>query len=157
MSENPARQPLYEVFNDYFYRTNQIYHQTARRLGLSDAEFTIFYLLDSGLELTFSEIVLSTCLPKQTVHSCLKKQLDLGLVHLSGEAQSRNRRYSLSEKGVSVIHPMLASVKEAEKKATDIFSPQQKDDFSEKIRQYLESLSRALADPEKPDRTREPD
>ena len=65
--------------NNLFKENDEIYRNAAKRVGLPDCAFWIFYILreDSikkeGNILTQSEICSTMYLPKQTVNSAMKK------------------------------------------------------------------------------------
>ena len=61
-------------YNHIYKEANEIYHEAARRLHLSDSAFEIFYaLFDMGDNCLQRDICKSSCLPKQTINSSIRK------------------------------------------------------------------------------------
>ena len=61
-------------YNCLYKEANEIYHEAARRLHLSDSAFEIFYaLFDMGDNCLQRDICKASCLPKQTINSSIRK------------------------------------------------------------------------------------
>lgn len=59
-------------YNCLYKEANEIYHEAARRLHLSDSAFEIFYaLFDMGDNCLQRDICKASCLPKQTINSSI--------------------------------------------------------------------------------------
>ena len=71
-------------YNCLYKEANEIYHEAARRLHLSDSAFEIFYaLFDMGDNCLQRDICKSSCLPKQTINSSIRKLQADGYLTLS--------------------------------------------------------------------------
>ena len=76
MSElgNPYISNPLKEFNRIYKKTNEIYHDIALRLGLSDSAFDILYSISElGDGCLQKDICNATCIPKQTIHSSIRQ------------------------------------------------------------------------------------
>lgn len=90
-------------FNRIFKEFNDIYHDVALRLGLSNSAFDIFYAIcELGDGCLQRDICKTTFIPKQTVNSSirnLEREGYLTLVHGKG----RNMHIYLTERGKKML------------------------------------------------------
>lgn len=90
-------------FNRIFKEFNDIYHEVASRLGLSNSAFDIFYAIcELGDGCLQRDICKTTYIPKQTVNSSirnLEREGYLTLVHGKG----RNMHIYLTERGKDML------------------------------------------------------
>ena len=95
-------------FNRIFKEFNDIYHEVASRLGLSNSAFDIFYAICLQ-----RDICKTTYIPKQTVNSSirnLEREGYLTLVHGKG----RNMHIYLTERGKDMLKNVIYPVIEVE-------------------------------------------
>lgn len=110
-------------FNRIFKEFNDIYHEVASRLGLSNSAFDIFYAIcELGDGCLQRDICKTTFIPKQTVNSSirnLEREGYLTLVHGKG----RNMHIYLTERGKkmlkNVIYPVIDVENDSFKGLTD--------------------------------------
>lgn len=104
-------------FNHIYKEFNDIYHETAWKLKLSDSVFSILYALcEMGEGCLQKDICAVTCLPKQTVNSSIRKMEAEDLVTME-KGKGREMKIHLTEKGMELLQEKLYPVIEAENKA----------------------------------------
>ena len=65
-------------YNHIYKEANDIYHEIARKLQLSDSALDIFYtIFEIGDNCLQRDICKASCMPKQTVNSSIRKLLPL--------------------------------------------------------------------------------
>lgn len=101
---------------------NQIlyaYHEASVKLGISDAEFDILYVLNSeGSGCLQSALYKKTGASKSTINTCLHKMMERGLIELKASG-GRNTAVYLTEKGERHSEQTVARIIEIE---NEIFS-----------------------------------
>ncbi len=101
-------------FNRIYKEFNDIYHEAALRLGLSNSAFDIFYAIcELGDGCLQRDICKATFIPKQTVNSSirnLEKEGYLTLMHGKG----RNMHIYLTERGKEMLKDVIYPVIEVE-------------------------------------------
>ena len=61
-------------YNHIYKEANDIYHEIARKLQLSDSALDIFYtIFEIGDNCLHRDICKASCMPKQTVNSSIRK------------------------------------------------------------------------------------
>ncbi len=73
-------------YNHIYKEANDIYHEIARKLQLSDSALDIFYtIFEMGDNCLQRDICKASCMPKQTVNSSIRKLQTDGYLTLSPE------------------------------------------------------------------------
>ena len=94
-------------YNCLYKEANEIYHEAARRLHLSDSAFEIFYaLFDMGDNCLQRDICKASCMPKQTVNSSIRKLQTNGYLTLS-PGKGRSMHIHLTPSGQKLIQEKL--------------------------------------------------
>ena len=141
-------------YNGIFKEADEVYHNIAKTLGLSDCAFWILYCLRTeGGALTQSEICNTFYQPKQTVNSALKKlELD-GCIELSERADRRSKQILLTQKGITLAEESVDRVIGAERTAMSRLDEAEQEAFIRLFRKYtdllkynMEELRRKLAE-----------
>ena len=71
-------------YNHIYKEANDIYHEIARKLQLSDSALDIFYtIFEIGDNCLQRDICKASCMPKQTVNSSIRKLQTDGYLTLS--------------------------------------------------------------------------
>ena len=95
MVDKPSREDLISraayAMNVFYERANELYHDVARSLGLSDSAFDILYALYSEDGQRQSELCKTSMMPKQTLASSVRKLEEQGLVRVKNGSSSRLR------------------------------------------------------------------
>lgn len=73
-------------YNHIYKEANDIYHEIARKLQLSDSALDIFYtIFEMGDNCLQRDICKASCMPKQTVNSSIRKLQTDGYLTPSGQ------------------------------------------------------------------------
>lgn len=110
-------------FNRLFKEFNDLYHEAALKLGLSNSAFDILYAIcELGDGCLQRDICEATFMPKQTINSSIRKlELEGYLVLTHGKGRSMH--ISLTENGMklleSTIYPIIKYENEAFSSMTD--------------------------------------
>ena len=109
-----ARGTLLE-FNTIYKENEEIYHDVARAMGLTDCAFWILYMLrETEGEYTQRDLCAALREPKQTVNSALKKLEQEGLLELRPMSDKRSKRVHLTVRGKHFAARTVDLVLEAE-------------------------------------------
>lgn len=119
---------------------DEVYHNAARDMGLSDCCFWILYFLSyNGNEMTQRDLCAGLYIPKQTIGSAIKKLESEGYITLTdGENDRRSKPIKLTEKGELLAAETVDKVIAAELEAMS--------DMTEKEWQTFIKLSRKFTD-----------
>ena len=94
-------------YNHIYKETNDIYHEIARKLQLSDSALDIFYtIFEMGDNCLQREICKASCMPKQTVNSSIRKLQTDGYLTLS-PGKGRSMHIHLTASGQKLIQEKL--------------------------------------------------
>lgn len=98
----------------FYAGLDRFYRLTIRQTGLPESQFWILYYMDlSEGPVSLAGMVKYSGMPKQTVHSALKKMLAAGTVRPVNEKQSREG-YELTELGREEVQKHVHHVQEEE-------------------------------------------
>ncbi len=126
-------------FNYYWRCIDDIYHDLARKLGLSDSALTILYGLytlgDGSLQ---RDICQQASVSKQTIHSSIRNLERDGYLWL--ETGGRDKRIWLTEKGKELIHYKIAPVVALENAAFTTLGPEKSREFLRLNAEYVQIL-----------------
>lgn len=94
-------------YNHIYKEVNDIYHEVARKLQLSDSAFDIFYTIyEMGDNCLQRDICKASCMPKQTVNSSIRKLEANGYLTLS-PGKGRSMHIHLTPSGQKLIQEKL--------------------------------------------------
>lgn len=134
--------PLQEEFDLLYKEMNDIYHEIALFMGLSDAAHTVLYMVCTlGEGCLQKDICARSFLPKQTVHSAVRKLEKEGLLSLSA-GKGRDVRLYLTEAGVETARRCVLPVCEAELRVLDSMTPMEQAQLIFLTSKYVEQLRR---------------
>lgn len=115
-----------------------LYHRLARRFGLSDSAFWIFYSLEAAHRpLTQAEMSGYLNLSKQTINSGLKNLEQAGYICLTG-GPGRKKYIQLTQTGQALSKRTVCRVLEMEERAFQAMSPRERTALLSLTRQHLE-------------------
>lgn len=101
-------------FNRIYKEFNDIYHEAALRLGLSNSAFDIFYAIcELGNGCLQRDICKTTFIPKQTVNSSIRNLEKEGYLTLA-HGKGRNMHIYLTERGKEMLKDVIYPVIEVE-------------------------------------------
>ncbi len=134
--------PLKE-FNRIYKKTNEIYHDIALRLGLSDSAFDILYSIselgDSCLQ---KDICNATCIPKQTIHSSIRQMEKSGYLTLSS-GKGRSMHITLTDLGKSLLERTIYPVMQMEGEAFHCMTDEECQQMLALFGKYIQTLGDA--------------
>ena len=94
-------------YNHIYKEANDIYHEIARKLQLSDSALDIFYtIFEMGDNCLQRDICKASCMPKQTVNSSIRKLQTDGYLTLS-PGKGRSMHIHLTASGQKLIQEKL--------------------------------------------------
>lgn len=104
-------------FNRIYKEFNDIYHEAALKMGLSNSAFDIFYAIyELGDGCLQRDICQATFIPKQTVNSSIRNLEKEGYLILE-HGKGRNMHIYLTESGKELLKDYLFPIIEAENNA----------------------------------------
>lgn len=134
--------PLQE-FNRIYKRSNEIYHNIALRLGLSNSAFDILYsICELGDGCLQKDICAATFIPKQTVNSSIRQLEAAGYMTLSS-GKGRSMHINLTNAGRSLLENTIYPVMQIESEAFRCMSEEECGQMLTLYRRYTFALSEA--------------
>lgn len=131
-------------YNTLYKENNEIYRIAAKTLGLSECAFWILYTLREEEGLIQSELCHALCLPKQTIHSALKKLESDGFIVFSNGKDRRAKYLSLTQKGTMLAEETVDRVMQTEINAFTGFTDQEQQEFIRLFQKYTELLKEGM-------------
>ena len=130
-------------FNKVAREIDAAYHTAAIKMGISDSERDILYIL-SQQSASQRDICFMTGMSKQTVNSSVQKMIKQGyLTPLSGE---KKEVLNLTPKGISHVASTVDKLIKAENKIFSTWSDDEQRSFIELNNKYLEMFRKELED-----------
>ena len=132
-------------YNNLYRLGNELYHNVAVKMGLSDSAFDILYALDGlGDGCLQKDVCTASGLSKQTVNTSVHKLEQAGYVELRVE-HGRGTHLHLTEAGRALVAERIRPVAGAEEAAFAAMAPGECEELLRLTRVYLEHL-RGLVD-----------
>ena len=129
------------TYNSIIKEDNKIYHQLAKRFGLSDCAFWIIYdLRESDKPLTQSDLCQTLCQPKQTINSALKKLENDGYIVLTHTKDQRSKEITLTSQGITFAQRTVDVVYDIELSVVASLSEQEQKQFIDILKRYSNTL-----------------
>lgn len=145
MSElgNPYISNPLKEFNRIYKKTNEIYHDIALRLGLSDSAFDILYSISElGDGCLQKDICNATCIPKQTIHSSIRQMEKSGYLTLSS-GKGRNMHITLTDLGKRLLERTIYPVMQMEGEAFHCMTDEECQQMLALFGKYIQALGDA--------------
>ena len=121
----PVQSQLLREYNRLFKEMDDLYHELARRAGLSDSAFDILYTLcmtgDGCLQ---RDICNFSFISKQTINSSIRKLEREGLIRLAA-GKGRDTHIFLTPEGQQVVRERILPVAQMEERAFSQIPPDQ--------------------------------
>lgn len=131
------------AIDDFYRRVDELYRQTAARMGLADCDFDILYALADEDGLTQKQLGERGFSSKQTVHSAVKRMVAKGFVAMRGDSPRTMRAY-LTDRGRALCDSSIRAVLEGECRAVETFSPAEQQVFVGALNRYADALDANL-------------
>lgn len=139
-----TRSPALRRFNSLLNETDQVYHEAALAMGLSDSAMWVLYALWEGEGSLPLRQLCGTCgLTKQTVNSALRKLEGAGALYLE-PLTPREKRVALTEAGRSLAAETAGRVMAAENAVYARWDPEDVGKYLELTERYVRQLREEL-------------
>jgi DNA-binding MarR family transcriptional regulator len=124
-------------YNDITKENDELYREAAKKFGLSVCEFWILYFLRVEYAKPMqSEICSSFYLPKQSIHSALKKLEADGYIMQTAGGNKRSKRILLTKQGEILCGKTVDHIVKAEKEALGSLSEKEQEIFMDLFEKY---------------------
>ncbi|HIW75380.1 MULTISPECIES: MarR family winged helix-turn-helix transcriptional regulator [Gordonibacter] len=131
-------------YNNLYRLSNELYHNVAVRMGLSDSAFDILYALDDlGDGCSQKEVCVASGLSKQTVNSSVHQLVRSGALELRTEG-GRGTHLHLTKAGHALVARCIHPVVKAEEAAFGALTPKECDTLLCLSRRYLDAFRSEL-------------
>lgn len=131
---------ILKEFNRLNKEIDDLYHDIAFRLDLSDSAFTIFYsILDLGDGCLQKDICNYAFLSKQTISSSINKLVKEGLIYLE-PGKGREKHIFLTESGTQLVKEKLEPVLSMEESIFAEMTPEESQELLRIMEKYLVHL-----------------
>lgn len=139
----------FKEFNQVMGNINAAYHEVCVKLGISDSEFDILYILcDLGDGCNQSAIYKNSGLGKTTINSAVKKMEKKGYIRIE-QGSGRNTLVYLTEAGKELSVKTVERIIEIENAIFHSWSKKDQNMFVELNKKYLEQFSENIKGMEK--------
>ena len=131
----------FQELNHIQWQIDNAYHEAAVKMGLSDSEMWILYILSaSGNSCLQSVMRTETCMIKTTVNSSLKKMEREGFLRLE-PGEGRNVRVILTDEGEELAKRTAWRLIEAENRIYESWTPEERQTFLRQNQNYADQLT----------------
>ena len=132
-------------YNHIYKEANDIYHEIARKLQLSDSALDIFYtIFEIGDNCLQRDICKASCMSKQTVNSSIRKLQTDGYLTLS-PGKGRSMHIHLTASGKKLIQEKLLPLIQIENDTLASFSPEECEQLLRLNAKYNQTLRSRLS------------
>lgn len=133
-----------QSINKNINELNGLYHDISMRLGLSDSEAMVMYMLyDTKEPLTQSDIVKATGLSKQTLNSSIRKLEREGIVCLE-KIDEKSKNIVMTDKGKKVIEQKIRPLCEIEDRVLSMWTESDRQKYLELIERFKEQFEKEV-------------
>lgn len=123
---------------------NELYHDISMKLGLSDSESMVMYMLyDTQKPLTQSDIVKATGLSKQTLNSSIRKLEKNGIIILE-KLNEKSKKIVVTDKGQLLIIKKIKPLVDIEDRILDTWEQEDKLKYLELIEKFKEQFEKEV-------------
>ncbi len=130
-----------KTFNSLYYQQVSIYSNLIKKNGLTDSYYQILYIIRNNICLPYAnKIVDFTCVPKQTINSAIKKMESEGLIQLTKEENSKNKKIVLTEKGNKYCENTIDKIVNLELKMLEKIPSEECDKYFKTVKKMNDEL-----------------
>ena len=130
--------------NKSYNELNGLYHDISMKLGLSDSESMVMYMLyDTKELLTQSDIVKATGLSKQTLNSAIRK-LEKGEIILLEKLNEKSKKIVMTDKGRIIIAQKIKPLVDMEDRVLDSWTEEDRLKYLELIEKFKEQFEKEV-------------
>ena len=135
---------LLREFNRIDKELDDLYHEVALKMGISDSAFSIFYILhELGDGCLQKDICYEIFANKQTVHSSIRKLEQGGYLYLK-QGRGRDKHIFLTEAGKQFVQTHIVPVVQKENDAFMNLAPEEQNELLRLVQKYIKSLKEKL-------------
>lgn len=139
--------PSAELLKDFIRMDKELddlYHDVASKMNLSDSAFTIFYIIcELGDGCLQRDICREAFANKQTINSSIRKLEQEGYLFLK-QGRGRDKHIFFTEKGKQFIESRIVPVMEAEKEAFSALTSREQEELLRLSRKNIDFLRAKL-------------
>lgn len=115
---------------------DMLYHQAARKLGLSDSALCILYMIyEKGDGCSLRELCSESGISKQTINSSLRKLEHDGILYLE-QGRGKTKHIRLTQQGHALTMSTAARLYDAERRALRDWTAQELADHLRLMKKY---------------------
>lgn len=115
---------------------DMLYHQAARKLGVSDSALCILYMIyEKGDGCSLRELCSESSISKQTINSALRKLEHDGMVYLE-QGRGKMKYIRLTQQGQALTMSTAARLFDAERRALQDWTSQELEDHLRLMKKY---------------------
>ena len=131
-------------FNKFDKELDELYHETALKMGISDSAFCIFYILyNLGDGCLQKDICHEAFANKQTVNSSIRKLVQEGYIYLK-QGRGRDKHIFLTESGKQFVENHIVPVVQKENEAFSALKEEEQKELLRLTNMYIENWRRKL-------------
>lgn len=131
-----------KAFNKIYKEMDIVYHNYAKKCGLSDTAFWILYsVAESNEHFTQRDFSESWSFPPQTVNSSLKDLEKQGIIFLEGvPGNKKNKWIKLTKKGTELVEKTVFPLMKTEWESLEALSEEECELMMSLIKKYVSTL-----------------
>lgn len=130
--------------NKAYNELNGLYHDISLKLGLSDSESMVMYMLYDEIEpLTQSDIVKATGLSKQTLNSTIRK-LEKEEIIVLRKVNEKSKKILMTHKGKILIEQKMKPLVEMEERVLASWTEKERLKYLELLRRFEKQLEKEV-------------
>ncbi len=131
-------------FNMLMEETDALYHEAAKKLGLSDAQLSILYMIyEKGEGISQYELCIIYGLSKTTINTAVKN-LEKDNYILLKPIDGKKMGIYLTESGKVLMHNTAERLIQIENKIYDSWTPEQRELIIQLNRDFMEKFKEAI-------------
>lgn len=127
-------------FNYMVNEIDSVYHDMAVKMGITDSEFLILYVLNENDNLcNQSEIYKNSGISRKTINSAIQKMRKSELLTVE-QADGRNTQIRLTDKGLTLANQVLLPIIKIENDILDEWTLDEIDIYHDLTEKYLNMI-----------------
>ncbi len=131
----------FKELNNIMGSTDALYHKAAQKLGLSDAEMTILYILyETGDGCPQRDFYIKTGISKSTINTAIKKMESEGYITLKA-TDGRSTAIFTTKKGKTLLKNSIEKLVKIENSIYDSWSIKEREEVLRLNRDYMEKFA----------------
>ncbi len=134
-----------ERLEELLMKIDLLYGSYAKAFGLNSTSMRVLYIIYKDKYITQKQICEKTDIPKQTVNNAVKEFAALGYIHsVKVLDDKRYKALALTDRGEEFALRIIPNIENAEKKAVNQFSEEEKKQIFSFIERYTLKMAEEL-------------